>query len=253
MLVKAGGESLLIDAGVSARTLSAALHRRGVGAGNVSAILLTHEHDDHMRGAAQIATRLNAPVVANRSTLAAANRREELPATLELATGAEMQIGSLTVRSFSVSHDAVDPVGYVIRAGGHSVFYATDLGCATATVYDAMKGASLCILESNHDEEWLRRGPYPTFMKVRVASNTGHLSNEAAAGLISRKLEEDGPASIWLAHLSAVNNSPAFAHKYVSESVSASTKTVHKLEVALRGRPSAMWRAGQIAVQKTLF
>ncbi len=253
VLIKAGGEGLLIDAGLSGRTLGAALQRRGITSGHLAGILITHEHDDHVRGAPALSSRFAAPVIANRPTLTAANLRGELPRTVEIATGGEICLGQFLVRSFGVSHDAAEPVGYVIQAGGVKVFYATDLGCPSEAVYQAMRGAALCVLESNHDVEWLRRGPYPSFMKARVASDRGHLSNADATTLITRRLEDDGPTTVWLAHLSAVNNSPAFARRYVAEGLRAGTSTVHQLDVALRGRPSAMWRVGSIAVQKTLF
>ena len=215
VLIGADDRYLLVDAGVGPRTLMPALKRHGVVPGSLCAILLTHEHDDHLKGAPAVCTRMTAPVVANAATLQAASQRVELSIVQELSSGAEMQFGPFRVRSFRISHDAAEPVGYAIEVDGTRIMYATDVGCPNADIRQAMRHSSLCILESNHDLEWLRRGPYPAHMKARVAGDNGHLSNHDAACLIAERLEADGPACFWLAHLSQVNNSPAFARKYV--------------------------------------
>jgi phosphoribosyl 1,2-cyclic phosphodiesterase len=253
VLIQAGAQYLLIDAGVGPRILAAALQRRGVALGNLCAILLTHEHDDHLKGAPSLSKRLNAPVVANRATLDAACQRVELTNVYELPSGAEDKFGPFKTRSFRVSHDAAEPVGYVVEVAGTRISYATDIGCTSLQLKQAMSGAQLCILESNHDLEWLRRGPYPPHMKVRVASDHGHLSNRDAVGVIAERLEEDGPATFWLAHLSAVNNSPTFARRYADTEIKTRTKVAHKLEIALRDRPSVSWQRGAIATQLSLF
>lgn len=253
VLVVNEGRGLLIDAGVGVRTLLPALHRRGIGVDCLDAILLTHEHDDHLRGAAPVSYRLRAPLVANRATLEAASRRMELPCPSELPTGAEARFGAFTVRSFPISHDAAEPVGYIIEAADTRIAYATDIGCRTADLASALRGAHLCILEANHDVERLRRGPYTPTMKARVASDTGHLSNEDAALALAERLDEDGPTCIWLAHLSSVNNSPAFARRFVEATLAENTRVSYILDIALRDRPSVVWRPGQCAAQLALF
>lgn len=253
VLIKAGDQGLLIDAGISARRMLPLLSQRGIRAGSLAGILLTHEHDDHVRGVSDASIRLRAPVVSNHRTLAAAEQRRALGAVEPLETGGELTIGPYEIRSFPVQHDAVDPVGYVVRVGGATIAYATDVGCVTPELLVAVKAASLIVLESNHDVEWLRRGPYPAFMKARVASATGHLSNHDAAECISERLEAVGPAVVWLAHLSAVNNSPALARRYVESAVKARTRVPFTLDVALRDRPSVQWRPGQAVFQPSLF
>ncbi len=253
VLIRADGRGLLIDAGLSARTLGAALHARGIAPHALDGILLTHEHDDHFRGASRLSARMHCAVVANRATLQAADTRTELGLVKELPTGGEIALGPFRARSFCISHDAAEPVGYVVEVGGVKVAYATDCGCPCAPLREALRGADLCILESNHDREWLRRGPYPPHMKARVASDLGHLSNEDAAGLIAERLEENGPATVWLAHLSAVNNSPSFARRYMLAELSARTLVPCVLEIALRDRPSVVWTPGRVPVQPSLF
>jgi phosphoribosyl 1,2-cyclic phosphodiesterase len=253
VLIISNGVGLLIDAGISARRLSVALKARGILPGSLKAVLLTHEHDDHIKGIQRICVNMNAPMVANLATISACSARMDLPPTMELQTGNEICFERFLVRSFAVSHDAVEPVGYVVEVAGCRIFYATDCGCASEEVRNALRKANLCILESNHDLEWLKRGPYPPHMKARVAGDTGHLSNHDASSLLAERLEHDGPAAIWLAHLSAVNNSPSLARKYVSSEIQRSTRTPFTLDIALRDHPSAVWRHGQNAVQPTLF
>lgn len=253
VLIRADDRYLLVDAGVGPRMLMPALKRHGVAPGNLCAVLLTHEHDDHLRGASAVSARLQTPVVANRATLEAAACRSEIATTHELPTGTEGRFGPFSVRSFRISHDAAEPVGYIVDADGARITYATDVGCPSSELRDAMRNASLCVLEANHDLEWLRRGPYPPHMKARVASDQGHLSNHDAASLIAERLDVDGPACFWLAHLSQVNNSPAFAKKYVEQEVNSRTTIGYVLEVALRDRPSVSWRRGATARQLTLF
>jgi phosphoribosyl 1,2-cyclic phosphodiesterase len=253
VLVMAGGRGLLIDAGLGPRTLMPALARREIGVDRLDAILLTHEHDDHLRGAPAVSSRLRSPIVANRATLSAACVRTELRRTVELPTGSEARFGEFCVRSFRIDHDAAEPVGYVVEVCGHRIAYATDVGCPCDGLREALRGASLCILEANHDLAWLRRGPYPPHMKERVASDQGHLSNADAATLLAERIECDGPTCVWLAHLSAVNNSPSFARRFVNDAVRAATKTPFALDIALRDRPSVQWRPGRMATQLSLF
>jgi len=253
ILIAADGDGLLIDAGISSRRLMSAMKAKRLHPCRINGVLITHEHDDHTKGIQRICAGLRAPLVANRATLGACAERMDLPAARELSTGDETQLGPFLVRSFSVSHDAADPVGYVIEHGGKRIFYATDCGCPLPGVREAMRRANLCILESNHDLDWLWRGPYPPHMKARVASDTGHLSNYDAASMLAERLDQDGPAVIWLAHLSAVNNSPSLARKSVTVHLQQSTKTLFNLDIALRDQPSVVWKSGQTAIQASLF
>jgi phosphoribosyl 1,2-cyclic phosphodiesterase len=253
-LVQAGKTNLLIDAGLPLRTLTPLLGRRGVGVSDLDAILLTHEHTDHVCGAGPMARRTGAPLVANRATLAAYAERDDLPfTTRELPTGGTLGIGALGVRSFPIPHDAVEAVGFVLEAGPQQVTYVTDVGSVTPEVRAALRGASLAIVEANHDLDWLWRGPYTDEMKARVASDTGHLSNADCAALLAERLEEEGPLSVWLAHLSRVNNSPSLARRSVVASIAQRTRVPVRLEVALRDHPSVSWRAGTQAVQLSLL
>ena len=252
MLFQSDRTSLLIDAGLPLRTLAAHLSRHGVG--DLDAILLTHEHHDHVVGAGALARRTQAPLIANAATLAAYAERDALPfARREMPTGATIEIGPFQVESFSVPHDAAETVGYTLKVGTQKVAYFTDAGTVTQAMRDALTDANLAIVEANHDVEWLRRGPYSEEMKARVASETGHLSNVDCAALLAERLQNGGPMGIWLAHLSRVNNSPALARRSVASQIRALTDTPFALEVALRDHPSLAWRTGAQPIQLSLL
>ena len=252
-LIQCNDKFLLIDAGVGPRKLTEAMKRRGLAVGDLLAIVITHEHDDHIKGIASISKRYQVPVVANRHTLGAMAVRVEAHTTRELKTQDTVQMGPFEIHSFPVPHDAVEPVGFVIKADGRRVFYATDVGHPTESVRSNLKDCDLCVIESNYDPMMLRNGPYPEHMKVRVAGKTGHLSNDSAAELIVEQMDQDKPCTFWLAHLSAVNNSPRVAKMCVEQKLEAIHNKRCHLEVALRDRPSVSWIAGQMANQLSLF
>ena len=217
LLVQTGRTAVLVDAGFSRRTLISRLRQVGVTPAMLSAIFLTHEHSDHACGAASLALHCGIPLVSDprtlRAVLAQPSPTVADPATverIELATGRATKLHDLDVRSFPISHDAVAPCGYVLSTGAWSVFIATDTGHAGPAMVEAMRGAHLLVVESNHDVERLRTGPYPWHLKRRILSDTGHLSNEQAGIALTSALDE-GPRWIWLAHLSRTNNTPDLA------------------------------------------
>ncbi len=253
MLITAGDHHLLLDAGIGPRILSAALSRRGVTPSSLQAMLLTHEHDDHIKGIAGVSRRFETDLVANRRTLSAVCQRMELQRTQELETGGERQFGNFLVRSFRISHDAVEPVGYTIRIGSTCISYVTDLGCSNEDVSASMAQAQLCVIESNHDLDWLMRGAYPPHMKARVSGEFGHLSNRDASELMVNRVANAGEATFWLAHLSAMNNSPSLALRKANKSLSQIKGACYKVEVAQRDRPSVVWTNSCHGAQLTLF
>lgn len=223
LVVCAGSATILVDAGFPARTLINRLRQVGIPADSLTAICLTHEHYDHARGAVDLARRFGIPLVSDARTLDAvcaqapgldgdsvAVAREELP------VGGATRIGPLEVRSFAISHDAVAPCGYVLSSSAWRVFIATDTGMPTEPMVEAMCGAHLVVLEANHDLKRLLNGPYPYYLKQRIQSPTGHLSNAQTCQALERALD-DGPRWLWLAHLSKTNNTPDLARTYVRE------------------------------------
>ncbi|MBR3719458.1 MAG: MBL fold metallo-hydrolase [Firmicutes bacterium] len=217
-VVRGGDTFVLVDAGISGRQIKDRLKAIGLDPERLSAILLTHSHSDHVKGLAAILKSTDALVYANEAT--AADACPELPAErLQLfSTGKGFPVGSLQVQSFPVSHDTADPVGFSFLRENKQVSIVTDTGVVTQPVYDQIRGADILVLESNHDENILRMGRYPWFLKQRILGEQGHLSNEAAAkALASALAEEDAlhgsikPRTVLLAHLSRENNFPEMA------------------------------------------
>ena len=252
-LVEAGEVVLLIDAGLSMRRLGQHLRQVGVELGEVQAVLLTHEHADHVAGLAMLSWRRRLPVVGNGATLEAAD--VDRSSARVLPTGGAMSLGALQVRSFALPHDSREAVGYCLEYEGTRVCLAADLGHVPETLKDYVKGSDLIILEANHDLESLIRGPYPRFLKSRIASEIGHLSNEQTADC----LEECAGASsgkrqwVWLAHLSEVNNSPRTALRAVRDRLKGAGITSVDVQVARRDFVSLIWDSDNLAWQSQLL
>jgi phosphoribosyl 1,2-cyclic phosphodiesterase len=249
-LVQAGATTVLVDAGVAQRTIRGALAHLSLSPDSLVCLLLTHEHSDHVANAGALAKRLHLPIFGTTGTLAA------LPLLggecQAVHAGAKLHIGELAVTPFSVPHDGREPVGYCLEHGDVRVCLATDLGHVPPEVEPTIRASDLVILESNHDVARLWRGPYPFALKQRVASPTGHLSNDQAAECLLRCAGER-PRSAWLAHLSDTNNSPRLALRTVSERLQSEGVTNLHLEVALRDRPSLCWDSALRDHQPRLF
>ena len=216
---------LLIDAGLTARQIRRRLLGIGRTPENLSGILITHEHGDHIQGLAVLAARLQIPVYCNRLTREAIEAQLQVPLDYRLfATGASFELGDVSIDTFSVPHDACDPVGFLIRTAAGNIGFLTDLGHATRLVIERVRPSHALVLEANHDVKMLQddtRRPWAT--KQRILSRHGHLSNEAAADvaaqIVSAELQH-----LFLGHLSADCNRPELAHGAVAarlESVGA--------------------------------
>ncbi len=211
LLLSGGRTNILIDAGISTRRLAVLLDDCGLSLQDIGGVLITHEHSDHISGLKGLVKRSLCPIYAPRTV--ASRLRGILPETEEklhvIPVGEDFSIASLTVRAFHTPHDTLESVGYRISCGG--VFaIATDMGCVTEEVRENLRGASTVLIESNHDENMLRFGPYPAALKRRILSDRGHLSNEDCAAL-ARELAESGTGTIILGHLSRQNNTPSAA------------------------------------------
>jgi len=211
---------LLVDTGLSGRETVKRLRQLGERTDQFSAILITHEHSDHVAGLQRLAAKLNVAVYMTAPTHHAWNeamRDEEgkvpqLGKVEHFAAGRSFQIGDIAVTPFTIPHDAADPVGFTFRMEGVKVGFATDLGYMPVSVRDHLRGCDVLVMESNHDVEMLRSGPYPWSVKQRVMSRVGHLSNDALAEFFTN--DYDGCASyVVLAHLSEQNNHPEIARR----------------------------------------
>jgi phosphoribosyl 1,2-cyclic phosphodiesterase len=237
-LLEAGQTKLLIDAGLSARALAQRLDAVGVAPESVDAILLSHEHSDHTRGAERFSRKHGTTVVCSIETLAAMDLSpRHFERWVALPDGGSLEVGNVTVEHFPIPHDAARPVGFRLRAEGLCVGVATDLGHATTLVAERLRGCHMLMIESNHDEEMLRNGPYPWQLKQRVSGRMGHLSNDETAALLREIVAEDCGAVV-LAHLSEKNNTPELARKCASAAlVRAGVKRV-AMRVASPTRPT---------------
>ena len=211
LLVSGEETGVLIDAGISMRRTQAALAQAGYKISEFGGVLITHEHSDHISGLKMLLKYHRLPVFAPRTV--ASRLRGMLPEIEDclhvIPVGEAFDLGEFSVRAFHTPHDTDESVGYRIEGAG--VFaHATDMGCVTEEVMDGLLGADTALIESNHDEQMLRYGPYPVYLKRRILSDHGHLSNENCAAL-ARKLAESGTGRIILGHLSRENNKPELA------------------------------------------
>ena len=220
--VELDGVRLLVDAGISAARITKGLRARGVEPQSLDAVLVTHEHIDHVRGLKTLAKQYHLPILATRGTLAGIDGGATFEDDMRGITG-DFKIGEVAVHPFAISHDAAEPCGFRIE-GSHCCTIATDLGVVTDTVQEAMEGADVLVLEANHDADLLRRGSYPWPLKRRILSNRGHLANGEAAWALTRMKKH--PRKVYLAHLSEENNRPALACDTVQDILSSRGMTL---------------------------
>ena len=233
-----GERHILVDAGLAARELALRLEANGVAPRRLSAIVLSHEHHDHARGLERFAVRHRVPVFSTPEALAALNLApRHLGAWHAFTPGAAFEVDEVRIAPFAVPHDAANPVGFVLERGGTRVGIATDLGHATTLVLARLKGCHVLLVEANHDDDMLVRGPYPWALKQRIGGRLGHLSNEEAAALCAAAADEECRAVI-LAHLSEKNNTAALARAAVSKALDRAGVRRYEMRVAERRRPT---------------
>lgn len=219
ILVQSARTRLLVDAGMSAAAISKALKLHGLAPGDIDGILLTHEHTDHVAGVNQLCKRYNLALYANANTyqgMEAKTKDVPLGQARVFTTGEDFYVGDIAVHAFPIPHDAAEPVGYALYAAGVKACVATDMGHLPKRILHELEGACAVVLESNHDVELLHSGKYPMFLKRRILSNKGHLSNDAA-GQAAVALAENGTRQIILGHLSAENNREPLARGTVCD------------------------------------
>jgi phosphoribosyl 1,2-cyclic phosphodiesterase len=225
---------ILVDAGLSCREISKRIKSLSLDPYRLSAILITHEHADHISGLRVLAKKYNVPVFMTGAThrawtKALRDENGEAPQIRKLevfAAGHKFQVGDIEITPFTIPHDAIDPVGFTFRIEGIKVAIATDLGYLPVSVIDQLRGCDVMVIESNHDLEMLRGGPYPWSVKQRVMSRVGHLSNEALADFFSS--DYDGNAAyVVLAHLSEQNNHPEVARRAAEHALGTRRTLLH--------------------------
>lgn len=252
-LIQAAGTTLLLDCGVGIRTLNRALRERELRLDDLGAVLITHEHGDHIRSLACVVGR-DVPIVSTAGT----RRRANIPPPQweQIGPNVPLAIGPFTVWAMMVSHDAAEPCGYLIEAAGSRISIFTDLGCWHERLVDPIQASDLIVLESNHDHDLLWHGPYPAHLKRRVASAVGHLSNaDCATSLATALRGGSNPPEIWLAHLSETNNDPIMARQVTVQALENAGLTLDVTPLPRRS-PGPIWtptRGGTTVAWKPTF
>ena len=230
---------LLVDAGFSFREITKRLRAIGEDPANLDAVLISHEHSDHVKGLRQLSKKLKCPVYMTRLTEEALGW-DDIPLRVEpFDAGHGLVIGDLEIDTFTIPHDATDPVAFCVRHNGSKAGLVTDLGYMPDSVKHHIRGCDFLLLESNHDLEMLKVGPYPWFVKQRVMSRVGHLSNHAVSDFLAGDFDR---SSRWLVlgHLSENNNHPEVARMFADmalQQIGSQTRLV----VAEQHRPSEVF------------
>jgi phosphoribosyl 1,2-cyclic phosphodiesterase len=245
-LLETSRTRLLVDAGLSKRETLRRLKELGTLPDSLDGIVITHEHSDHCSGLPGLAAHWKATVYVTHATRAEIARTlpdgkgQHLERVESIHAGQRFQIGDIEVSAFAIPHDAVDPLGFAFRANGIKVAIVTDLGYLPELVKQHLRGADLLVLESNHDLEMLKVGPYPWHIKQRVMSRTGHLSNHAVSEFLADADSFDAqPRHLVLAHLSENNNNPDVARLSAEEALNrrAGANYSGELHVAAQRTP----------------
>lgn len=230
--IEGGGTRILVDAGLTMRETKLRLSQIDVKAEDIDAVIITHEHTDHIKGIGPLCRAYRIPVYITGETYGAAcgwiGKKVEVR---EFEAGGGFDIKGIRVEPFDISHDAVNPVGFAFYSGNMKAGLATDLGYATKLVTERLKGCNVLVLESNHDPAMLKDGPYPWHLKQRVSGRQGHLSN-GDAGRLLEMLLHDGLSHVVLAHISQVNNLPELAHRSSRETLNKNSCGHVRLYVA---------------------
>jgi phosphoribosyl 1,2-cyclic phosphodiesterase len=229
---------VLIDAGFSLRQIRQRLALIGRGPENLSGILVTHEHSDHVQGLVALSEKLQIPVYCNRPTQEAVEYQLQarLPCRL-FTTGASFEVGDITVDTFTIPHDAQDPVGFLLRTASGNLGFLTDLGHTTRLVLERVRAANVLVLEANHDVKMLQDCPHrPWSLKQRILGRHGHLSNEAASDAAQQIMSAD-LHHLYLGHLSRQCNRPELAFRVVNERLQQIGASHVRLELTSQAQP----------------
>lgn len=229
LLVEAGSTRVLVDCGLtSAREVERRLLQRGVEAASLSAILLTHEHSDHINSAGKLARRYQLPVFASWGTLAAWSESTQVPRLCPFDSHASFALQDLLITPLAVPHDAREPTQFLLADGQFTLGLLTDLGSLTPFLRRTLTACDALILEANHDCTMLQRGPYPAHLKRRILGDYGHLSNEQAASLL-QELDGQRLRHVVAAHLSQENNERGLVQHTLAASLCG---TPERIEIA---------------------
>lgn len=240
--ISSSNTKILIDAGLSGKYIERALEDIGESPDKLDGIFITHEHIDHTKGVGIISRKYDIPIYANKPTWIAMEKTlgKVKEHNIKIMDSADITIKDLDISTFPISHDAACPVGYSVSCSGKKACVATDMGYFSEDVKNKIKDADVILLESNHDIEMLKFGPYPYSLKRRILSDIGHLSNDACGKAIV-DITNNNKKHIMLGHLSKTNNYPELAYKTVVNILEYNAITPDKdiyISMAKRDMPS---------------
>lgn len=224
IFIASDNAKVLIDAGLAGKKIDDALKHIGEESSSIDGIFITHEHIDHIKGVGVLSRKYDIPIYANDNTWAVMEKnigkiKEHNIRIMDRRSS--ITINDLEIRSFNIPHDAIAPVGYTVSYAGKNASVVTDFGVFTEEIRDNIIDSDIILLESNHDVNMLRMGPYPYKLKLRVLGGNGHLSNEDCGSAIVSLLKNDKKKQIVLGHLSGTNNHPDLAYQTVVDVLSA--------------------------------
>lgn len=237
-LIKDDNTCILVDAGVSGIKIIEALNSININIEQINAILVTHEHNDHIKSIGTLSKKYNIPVFANKETWAAMPneaKKISLDCQKTFVIDTKFSIGSLEILPFSIPHDAANPCGFNIFGSNKKISIATDIGHITPSIFTNLQNSAFVLLESNYDPEVLKCSSYPYSLKRRIAGPNGHLTNKEAGATIS-KLIDTGLKSVMLGHLSKENNFPELAHKTVLEEILSNNYNENSINISVASR-----------------
>jgi phosphoribosyl 1,2-cyclic phosphodiesterase len=237
--LESGDTRLLIDAGLSSVELMRRLNAINVDPHSLNAILVSHDHSDHTRGAGTLARKLKIPLIASYQTRQAASAVLKKCDFIEFESGYGFSYRDLMIDPFPITHDAIDPVGFVIESSEGKIGFATDFGIVTRLITQKLRNCRMLVIEANHDEDMLMNGPYPWHLKQRIKSRHGHISNSESMQLLEELLH-DQLEGVFLAHLSETNNDPQLPFRAATELLNRQNCCAPHLTVGDQYIPSTM-------------
>ncbi|WP_430734267.1 MBL fold metallo-hydrolase [Fodinisporobacter ferrooxydans] len=239
--------SVLLDAGVSGKQIQSALEEIAVSGSDLDAILVTHEHQDHIKGVGVVARKFALPVYATEGTWSEMDSQiGQIPLERKRIVAAEeiLEFGDLKIQPFRISHDSKEPIGFCFFQGDTKLTVLTDLGFVSDRILEIIQDSNAYILEANHDTEMLRVGPYPWSLKRRILGDKGHLSNQSAGEALV-ELANNQLTDVYLAHLSQDNNTPELAEITVQSVLQQNRIETYRLHKTYRNRPTTLQVLGQ--------
>jgi phosphoribosyl 1,2-cyclic phosphodiesterase len=232
-LVRTEKTAVMVDCGFSARNAMKLLDRAGIDEGTIAAIVLTHEHTDHLSGVDVLSRKLDVPIYTAEGT-ASVPKVAKMRNVMAIPHRSRLTVGDIDIATFPTSHDAADPIGLRFECAGDSLGYATDTGVLSDEARELLAGCRILALESNHDPRMLKEGPYPSYLKTRIAGDSGHLSNTQARDALEELLSDSLCCVVGM-HLSQVNNLPGAALASLQDAIDRNAHPA-RAAVASQGR-----------------